>query len=161
MLQSCILKIAIFKKNTTNNSKNPKCFPLPTLQKTFSLSAFPFSFLIHSLPTGLCRGGYEDAQAETLCLHSSVNLGWLLSPVWAWQRKKVTLWQTWVWPSKTATGPSVTAGSPLLLHGKCEAAYPMSTDKLFYVYLRVEEWVYGVIAAWLTHGIATSWLPCR
>lgn len=56
--------------------------------------------------------------------------------------------------------PAWLLGLLLLLHGKCEAAIPMSANKLFYVYLRAGACIYGVIAAWLTCGVATSWLPC-
>lgn len=161
MLQSCILKITILKKKKRSKATTQKTqlFSPSYFTEDF-LSAFPFSFLIHSSPAGLCWGGYEDTQAETLFAFFS-QFG--LTPV-----PLCGLGNVKKWPCgklgcdliKQQQLPAWLLGVLFLLHGKCEAAYPTSTDKLFYVYLRVGVWVYRVIAAWLMHWVATSWLSC-
>lgn len=76
MLQSCILKIIILKRKPhATTEKSPNAYPF-LLHRTFPPSAFLFSFLIHSSPTGLCWGDYEDAGLRhSVCIPPSIWVG--------------------------------------------------------------------------------------
>lgn len=161
MLQSCILKIIILKRKPhATTEKSPNVFPF-LLHRTFSLS-LPFSF--HFSPT-LHPWGYAEVTMRTPRLRHSVCI---LPSIWVGYSPLCRLGKVKQWPcgklgcdlleqqQLPAWLPGLRNLIPWKIWGSLSHVHWQT-----YGYLRGGACICGVITAGLTHGVATSWLPCQ